>query len=526
MGPTSGPQKSRENTTERTRAPSVAEDEYDLEDEPLVKRIKPPKSSKPSLSKPSTSEPSLYEPTEKKTSSPSKKQNKSLPLPSPPTIKETSSGNLRHYRKPSKPMVKKSPENNEPPSLASSISKPSNSDPSLSKPSTSEPSLSKPSTSEPSVLKPSLSKPSTSEPSLYKPSTSEPPTSKTLLLNLLLLSKSSSNKNTKVKEADTDATVKPSVSKPSISIPSTSEPSLLKPSTSEVKEVDTEAAIKVSKRVIEEVEEDEDIPLAKKFKLSKPRLPLVIKNLVERQLGSSISKNAKEMKLKPKKDTHLSSSEGAHSSKLTNKNKPRLPLVMKHPVEEQPGTSIPKNAKDNRDAHPSFSEGVHSNKQTTNNPSIPRPPPVPSLPPTTSDKIIPGVKEVSTTADAVAPLPLQSPVKSVSGRPDRKCKTTDSYYDLESDVLLYEGPEVKEVSKTNAVAALPVQSPVKSVSGRPDRKCKTTDPYYELESDVLLDEGPEVKEVPTTANVVVPLPVQTPVKSVSGRPDRKCKTTD
>merc|ERR1712051_926595 len=146
MGPTSGPQKSRENTTEPTRAPSVAEDEYDLEDEPLVKRIKSPKSSKPSLSKPSTPEPSLYEPTEKKTSSPSKKQNKSLPLPSPPTVKETSSGNLRNYRKPSKPMVKNSPENNEPPSLASSISKPSNSEPSLSKPSTPEPSLSKPST--------------------------------------------------------------------------------------------------------------------------------------------------------------------------------------------------------------------------------------------------------------------------------------------------------------------------------------------------------------------------------------------
>merc|ERR1712051_609845 len=175
MGPTSGPQKSRENTTERTRAPSVAEDEYDLEDEPLVKRIKSPKTSKPSLSKPSTSEPSLCEPTEKKTSSPSKKQNKSLPLPSPPTIKEISSGNLRDYRKPSKPMVKKSPENNEPPSLASSISKPS-----ISKPSTSEPSISKPSTSEPSI-----SKPSTSDPSLSKPSTSQPPTSKTLLLNLL-----------------------------------------------------------------------------------------------------------------------------------------------------------------------------------------------------------------------------------------------------------------------------------------------------------------------------------------------------
>ena len=103
--PTSGPQKSRENTTEPTRAPSVAEDEYDLEDEPLVKRIKSPKTSKPSLSKPSTSEPSLCEPIEKKTSSPSKKQSKPSP-PKPPTIKETSSGNLRNYRKPSKPMVK------------------------------------------------------------------------------------------------------------------------------------------------------------------------------------------------------------------------------------------------------------------------------------------------------------------------------------------------------------------------------------------------------------------------------------
>ena len=179
----------------------------------------------------------------------------------------------------------------------------------------------------------------------------QPPTSKTLLLNLLLLPKSSSNKNNEVKEVDTDATIKPSVSKPSnpkpyLSKTSTSEPSLSKPSTSEVKEVDTEATIKISKRVIDICEEDEDIPLAKKFKLNKPRLPLVIKNLVERQLGSSISKNAKDMKLKPKKDAHLSSSEGVHSNKLTNKNKPRLPLVIKHPVEEQPGTSIPKNAKD------------------------------------------------------------------------------------------------------------------------------------------------------------------------------------
>ena len=119
----------------------------------------------------------------------------------------------------------------------------------------------------------------------------------------------------------------------------------------------------------------------------------------------------------------------------------------------------------------------------------------------------------------------QSPVKSISGRPDRKCKSTDPYYDLESDVLLDEGPEVKEVSTTADVVALPVQqSPVKSVSGRPDRKCKTTDPYYDLESDILLDEGPEVKEVSTTADVVE-IPLQSPVKSVSGRPDRKCKST-
>merc|ERR1712083_585678 len=94
---------------------------------------------------------------------------------------------------------------------------------------------------------------------------------------------------------------------------------------------------------------------------------------------------------------------------------------------------------------------------------------------------------------------LQNPVKSVSGRPDRKCKTTDPYYDLESDVLLDEGPEVKEVSTATWAVAHPVkQSPVKSVSGRPDRKCKSTtntlvamltdDPYYDLESDVLLDE--------------------------------------
>merc|ERR1712051_681192 len=495
MGPTSGPQKSRENTTEPTRAPSVAEDEYDLEDEPLVKRIKSPKTSKPSLSKPSTSEPSLCEPIEKKTSSPSKKQSKPSPPkpPKPPTIKETSSGNLRNYRKPSKPMVEISLENNEPPSLAFSISKPSNSEPSLSKPSTSEPSVS-------------------------KPSTSEPPTSKTLLLNLLLLSKSSSNKNTQVKEVDTDATIKPSVSKPSISKPSlskpsnpkpylsktsTSEPSLSKPSTSKVKEVDTEATIKISKRVIDTCEEDEDIPLAKKFKLNKPRLPLVIKNLVERQLGNSISKSAKDMKLKPKKDAHLSSSEAVHSNKLTNKNKTRLPLVIKHPVEEQTGTSVPKNAKDiklnpNRDTNSYFSEGVHSNKQTTNKPSTPRPPPVPSLSPTASDKIIHEAKEVSTTTAAVS-RPLQSPVKSVSSRPDRKCKTTDPYYDLESDVLLDESPEVKKVSTTaDVVVPLPVQNPVKSVSGRPERKCKTTDPYYDVESDVLLDEGPEVKEVSTT----------------------------
>ena len=40
-------------------------------------------------------------------------------------------------------------------------------------------------------------------------------------------------------------------------------------STSEVKEVDTEATIKISKRVIDTCEEDEDIPLAKKFKLNK-----------------------------------------------------------------------------------------------------------------------------------------------------------------------------------------------------------------------------------------------------------------
>merc|ERR1712110_1382904 len=112
---------------------------------------------------------------------------------------------------------------------------------------------------------------------------------------------------------------KPSVSKPSLSKPSTSEPSLSKPSTSEVKELDTEATIKINKRVIDTCEEDEDIPLAKKFKLNKPRLPLVIKNLVERQLGNSISKSAKDMKLKPKKDSHLSSSEGVHSNKLTNK---------------------------------------------------------------------------------------------------------------------------------------------------------------------------------------------------------------
>merc|ERR1711971_1142392 len=273
----------------------------------------------------------------------------------------------------------------------------------------------------------------------------------------------------------------------SISKPSTSETSLSKPSTSEVKELDTEATIKISKRVIDTCEEDEDIPLAKKFKLNKPRLPLVIKNPVEQQPGSSISKNAKDMKLKPKKDAHLSSSEGVHSNKLTNKINPRLPLAIKHPVEEQPGTSIPKNAKDiklnpNRDAILSFSEGVHSNKQKTNKPLTLRPPPVPSLPPTASDKIIHEVKEVSTTTAAVS-LPLQSPVKSVSGRPDRKCKTTDPYYDLESDVLLDEGPEVKEVSKTNAVDALPVQSPVKSICGRPDRKCKTTDPYYDFESD-------------------------------------------
>merc|ERR1711935_1228144 len=187
----------------------------------------------------------------------------------------------------------------------------------------------------------------------------------------------------------------------------------------------------------------------------------------------------------------------------TSKNKFRLPLVIKHTVEDQPGSSMPKNAKDmkinlNRDAHSAFSEVVHSNKQTTNKSSTPRPPPVPSLLPSASDKIIPEVKEVSTITAAVA-LPVQSPLKSVSGRPDRKCKTTDPYYDLESDVLLDEDSEVKEVSTTADVVALPVQqSPVKSVSGRPDRKCKrttntlvamlTADPYHGLESDVLLDE--------------------------------------
>merc|ERR1711935_252620 len=187
----------------------------------------------------------------------------------------------------------------------------------------------------------------------------------------------------------------------------------------------------------------------------------------------------------------------------TSKNKARLQLVIKHTVEDQPGSSMPKNAKDmkinlNRDAHSAFSEVVHSNKQTTNKSSTPRPPPVPSLLPSASDKIIPEVKEVSTITGAVAHPVQQSPVKSISGRPDRKCKSTDPYYDLESDILLDEGPEVKEVSTTADVVEIPLQGPVKSVSGRPDRKCKSTtntlvamltaDPYYDLESDVLLDE--------------------------------------
>lgn len=45
-----------------------------------------------------------------------------------------------------------------------------------------------------------------------------------------------------------------------------------------------------------------------------------------------------------------------------------LPLVIKHLVAEQTGSSMPKNAKDmelnpNRDAQSSFSEGAYSNKQ-------------------------------------------------------------------------------------------------------------------------------------------------------------------
>ena len=537
---------------DQTRAPLVAEDDYDLEDEPLVKRIKSPKTSKPSTSEPSLYEPSdlnteVKEPLEKrkkspKTSSPSKKQSKPSSPPRSPPIQETSSGSLRNYRKPSKPAVTKPPENNEPFPPAPSISEPS-----PSKPSTSEPLPSEPSTSKPFVFKP-------------------------LLLNLLL-SKSSSVKNTEAKEVDIDAAIKinkpsvpkPSVSIPSVSIPSTSKTLLSEPSdkNTEVKKVanDTtklDTTIKISKRIIDTCEEDEDIPLAKKFKLNKPRLPLVIKNPVEEQPGTSIPKNAKGMKLNkprislvikhpvkeqpgsnmpknakdmkpnPNRDAHSSFSEGVHSNKLTSKNKSRLPLVIKHPVEEQPGSSMPKNAKDmkinlKRDAHSSFSEGVHSNKQTTNKPSTPRPPPVPSLLPTASDKIIPEVKEVSTITAAVA-LPVQCPVTSVSSRPGRKCKSTDPYYDLETDVLLDEGPEVKEVFTTAAVVV--AQSPVKSLSGRPDRKCKSTDPYYDLESDVLLNEDPEVKEVSATADVVVALPVlPSPVKSVSGRPDRKCKST-